>query len=647
MKEPVIIKQYTNQASKILEILSRDTNISSEEIEDFIKTKAEENLIRTPCELVNNYTNKKSKTDMVKLIDWYDKKNPIPCEHGCFFKNHEEAINLNAAFVNSFLTERKRFKKLMFEAEKAGDAEGVAFYNINQKVQKIFANSYYGAQGQSSSIFYNLYTALSVTGKGQSIISCAATTFEMFLCNNIKFRNSDECLEFIANIVNEETNINCNDWIDKDITKKELLNRLANQFDNKVDFINNQDVIKAIILKLTQDEINRIYYKNNLYGFSSNEKVFEIIDRIINECEDFKNPNNVPESVTSLVDLYWSLLKEFVYYNYPVYDRIHWLKTQTRSTVITVDTDSNFLNLEPFYEFVMENTSNELSREDMNTTYKICNLISNILGRVITESYWTFTTNCNVPEEKRPIINMKNEFFMTRILLTNNKKNYASHVLLQEGVELPPYKQLDIKGLSIKKSNTNRNTSKFLQGLLRYDILESEKINTKKILQELSKFEDEIRESFINGETTFMTPTKVNEIESYKAPFTQASVRASVTYNLLYPENSITYPAQINIMKVNMKELVDIVDLYEKEPEIYKILKEKVYEDEDLKNYGITYFALPKSIEKIPEWIIPYICIDEIIKDNLKNFLVILESIGLKTIKVTADDLYHSNIIEF
>ena len=310
-------------------------------------------------------------------------------------------------------------------------------------------------------------------------------------------------------------------------------------------------------------------------------------------------------------------------------------------------TDSNFINLEPYYEFVMANTKNNLDREDLDTTYKIINLISFILGKVIAESYWTFTTNCNVPEDKRPIINMKNEFFLSRILLTGNKKNYASRVLLQEGVELPPHKQLDIKGLAIKKSNVNKNTSAFLQNLLRYDILQSEIINTKNVLQELAKFEETVYNTFINGDITYMTPTKVNEIESYKAPLTQAAVRASIVYNLLYPENSITYPAQINMIKVKMKELADITPLYETEPEIYRTLKEKVYEDEDLKKYGITYFALPKSLDKIPDWLIPYIDIEEIIKDNLNNFLVILESIGLKTIKVTSDDLYHSNIIEF
>lgn len=647
MSNPFIVNQYVDQASKIVEILTRDTDISEEEMKEFLTEKATENLLRTPCELVNNYTNKRSKTDMVKLLDWYNKKNPIPCEHGCFFKNHEEAINLNAAFVNSFLTERKRFKKLMFQAEREGNDEQVAFYNINQKVQKIFANSYYGAQGQHSSIFYNLYTALSITGKGQSIISCAATTFEMFLCNSIKFRNSDECLHFIANVVNEENSFNCDDWLDRNITRKELLARLANNFNNKIDFTNNQDVIKGVIVKLTQDEINRIYYKNNLYDFSINEKVFKIIDDIVITAKQFRNPNEVPEEIEEMINHYWDLLKEFVYYNYPVYDRVNWLKTETRSTIITVDTDSNFINLEPYYEFVMANTKNNLDREDLDTTYKIVNLISFILGKVIAESYWTFTTNCNVPEDKRTIINMKNEFFLSRILLTGNKKNYASRVLLQEGVELPPHKQLDIKGLAIKKSNVNKNTSAFLQNLLRYDILQSEIINTKNVLQELSKFEETVYNTFTNGDITYMTPTKVNEIESYKAPLTQAAVRASIVYNLLYPENSITYPAQINMIKVKMKELADITPLYETEPEIYRTLKEKVYEDEDLKKYGITYFALPKSLDKIPDWLIPYIDIEEIIKDNLNNFLVILESIGLKTIKVTADDLYHSNIIEF
>ena len=56
---------------------------------------------------------------------------------------------------------------------------------------------------------------------------------------------------------------------------------------------------------------------------------------------------------------------------------------------------------------------------------------------------------------------------------------------------------------------------------------------------------------------------------------------------------------------------------------------------------------MPKSEKKIPDWIIPYIDVETIIKDNLSNFLMILNSIGIKTINIKADEMFFSNIIEF
>ena len=642
-----IVDKYTEQTKRIMEILTRNIDINNDELNDFIVEEAENNLKRTPCILYNNYNNKRSQTDMVKLLDWYDKKKPIPCEHGCFFKRHDQAINLNAAFVNSFLVQRKKDKKMMFECEKAGDAQGVKYYNTRQKVQKIFANSYYGVQGQSSSVFYNIFTALSVTGKGQSVISCACTTFERFLCNNIKFRNMDDCLFFISNVVNEERKYNDSEVLDRNITKKELMIYLATQFENRKDCVDNQDVLKLMIQNLTQEEVNRVFMKNNIYAFLINSKPFELIEKVLTNCDEFTNPNEVPETIKEYVDELWNLLEEYVYYDQPVYDRITWSKTAERKTVITIDTDSNFLNLEPLYDFVVENASFEIDKNDWTTAYKIISLFAYMLGKVIANAYATFTEHCNVPEEKRPIINMKNEFLLQRILLTSSKKNYASYVLLQEGVQLPDKKALDIKGLPLKKANVNRSTGEFLMGLLKNEILKSDTIQTKEVLQKLSEFENKIRQSFLNGETEYMSPGKVNEIESYKAPYTIASVRAALVWNALYPEKEMNFPAQLSMVKVKADTLDKIAFLYEDYPDIYRTLKEQVFEDENLSKYGMTYFGLPKTEDKIPDWVIPLIDIDTIIQDNLKNFLKILDSIGLRTIMTTADSEYFSNIIQF
>lgn len=332
-----IVEKYVDQASKVMQILARNTDISNEEISMFLQENFERQIIPFPCELHNNYSNRRSKTDSVKLLNWYGKKKPIPCEHGVFFKRHEEAENLNATFLTSILDSRKANKKKMFECEKAGDSDGAKFYNTRQKVDKIFANSYYGVQGQSSSVFYNIYTALSVTGKGQSIISASATTFEQFLCNNIKFRCMDDCLDFIAKVAFEERKYNDEDILDNNVTKKELMLYLVSLFDDRQEALKNQDVLKAMIIKLTQTEVNRIYLKNNLYEFGKNKFVMQLLEKILLGCEQFRDPNEVPEEVEHDIQVYWDLLSEYVFFNYPVYDRINWLKTETRSTVITVD----------------------------------------------------------------------------------------------------------------------------------------------------------------------------------------------------------------------------------------------------------------------------------------------------------------------
>lgn len=642
-----IVDKFAEQTKMITDIILRDSTFDDEEVKNFIITEAESKLVGTPCELFNNYNNKRSKTDMVKFLDWYDKKKPIPCEHGVFFKKHDEAMNLNASFVTSLLDNRKIAKKKMFECEKAGDQEGVKKYNTEQKVFKVFANSYYGAQGQSSSIFYNLFTALSVTGRGQSVISCASTTFERFLSNNVKFMCMDDCLYFIANVVNEERTFKDEDVLDTNISKKDLILYLADQFEEKKECIDNLDVLKAMVSKLTQEEVNRVYLKNNLYAFLKNKRPFILIEEMIRGCDSFTDAMDVPETIAGKMDEFWELLKEFVYYDVPVYDRVTWLKTRERKSVITVDTDSNFLNLEPFYDFVLENASFSIDMTDWDTAYKIISIMGQILGRVIAAAYWTFTRMSNVPEEKRPIISMKNEFLYKRILLTTGKKNYAGYMLTQEGVAIPDKKALDIKGLPIKKANVNRNTGTFLMDLLKEDILKSDTIQTKALLQKLTNFENEVKECFKNRQTTYMTPGKANQIESYKAPYQQAAVRASLAYNAIHPENPINFPAQVNMVKCKGDSLDKIAYIYDTHPEVYRALKEQVFEDENLGKYGITYFAIPKTDEEIPEWLIPIIDVDTIIQDNLNNFLKILNSIGLKTVPVNASSEFFSNVIEF
>lgn len=620
---------------------------SEEELSEFLDKQIKKNLKNTDCKFVNNYTNKTVNLNLLRFTEWYFDKNPISTEHGVFFKKQDQAINLPAKMLEHILNSRKANKKKMFQAEKAGNKELTKFYNTRQKVDKIFANSYYGVSGQSASVFYNLFVALSITGKGQSIISTAMTTFERFLANNILFRSIDDCLYFVSTIVNDETiTLDDSENLDKDITLEKVRDYLLSKFYNPRSSKKYTDTLGAVLSQLDQPTLNRIYYKNNLFAFFSNKKIFQILEDIIGSCDEFKNPGEVPESIKPYLDDLWNRVKEYVFFNHPVHNRINTLKTIKRKAVIVVDTDSNFLNIEPFYKYVQKKASFEVDDTDLQMTYKIVNIMAFMLSNVIADSYWKYTGDCNVPESHRPIIAMKNEFLMSRVLLTSRKKNYASVVLLQEGVEKNP-PELDIKGLSIKKSNVNRNTGKFLQDILEKDILSSPTINSSEILSKLEGFENSVRNSFNKGEITYMTPSKANDISSYKAPFTQATIRAGLAWNAVHPNNPITFPAPVNLVKINADSIDKIASIYDEHKDVYKALKTEVFDHPDLGKYGLTYWAMPKNVDKLPDWIIPFVDTETIIQDNLKNFLPILNSIGIKTINIKADELFFSNIVDF
>lgn len=636
-------------------------NVSTDKLLEFINKTIDKNLKTEMVVIDNNYSGKKFKADTLKLYDWLKKKKPITTEHGVLFHNQNEALNLNAEMLKHILATRKSYKKKMFEAKATGDNEKAKYYDNRQKIYKIFANSYYGASGQAQSIFYNLHVALSITGKGQAIISTAMTAFEKFLYNNIEFDSIDDLLKLIYSVEQEykEKNFNDEKILDKEIDIDTLTNYLVGKFKNK----QRGKLYKSFIYNVLQNNdpkyYSRIYYKNNLLKFVENKYVLNLFKDIFNSVEEFKNPNEIPEVIKDKLEYLWKLIKEYVLYNYAVVDRIKKLKTIKRQAVLTVDTDSNLLNLEPVFNFFNDriDTISESNEEDV---FKVINTITFILSKVIAEVYYLYTTQCGIIEEYKPVINMKNEFLMKRLLLTQNKKNYASTILLQEGVKLNPPK-FDIKGLSINKVNVNKHVGEYFQNILENDILNSEKISISEILKKIETFENTMRESLSSGSTKYLIPSKANDIDSYVNPFTQSPIRAALIWNLYYPDNEISFPAQFNMVKLNLLTLEDCEGL-KSNKKVYDIIKNKVFNPKDEEfgkynnptnkdgksySYGISYFAIPKSEENIPEWLIPYIDIDTMVKDAINNFLVILNSIGIKNICVLANDLYYSNILEF
>jgi hypothetical protein len=497
------------------------------------------------------------------------------------------------------------------------------------------------------------------------MISTAVTCFENFFADNVKFIDFDDCSQYITNVINEPFYGDMS--LVEDKRAHEVFERLKDRF---IDYKENYNhPLFSMLLNLDQDNLNRLYYKNNLYEFARLPKVKKLIFKIIDETDLFLDPNKPPKDVQPDLELLWSWMESFVYYDYFAFNRIGRVTTDERDVIVTIDTDSAMICLAEWVDFVFDEIikgddkilsitrkdfTYEINGEDMTfegekmLIYKICNTITYIASQVIGRHLKKFAINSGVPEEYHNRIHMKSEFLFRKMLLTNTKKRYMSKVMLREGTV---FEKTDVKGLDHLKSECNEFTRKFINKLMNDEFLEKsgDDITVKNIINGVRELAESVRTSLERGEKTFLTPKKCKEAAAYKMPFQEQSFRGAYAWNMIFPDMGIEFPDTVDIVHLNIHKLEDIADLEKTDPEIYNRIKRFIFESklEEVRKKALTVLAIPKNIETIPEWCRPYINYDKIVNDNTTKMRSILESLGVQTIQTDSTTDRYSNIIEF
>lgn len=368
-----ILNRWKNEMTRVIRL--KYPNLSDKKVDSFLEKQIKKNLKNTDAVLYNNYIEKNIPVNLLDVTEFFYKKKPIPTPHGVFFKRHDEEQAPSNMMVSNFLKQRKIYKKEMSKyLGLANDIEkeigAIAAlsnekykefmykfktFNMLQNLEKVKANSFYGASGLRTSVFYNLHTALSTTGVGQCLISTSAMAFESFLSNNVKFMSMDECIIFINNVVGEQEHRKFQDSkiLDEDIDIIDVKEKLMDTF-NDISLC-NEDLLYRILRNLNQENLNRLYYKNNLYDFFRNSNMKTLLRNIIRKVDSFKNPNEIPESIQRELSILYDIVKEFVFYNYEVFDRINRLKYHKRAVTVTIDTDSSLSTWESYYSDIVEN----------------------------------------------------------------------------------------------------------------------------------------------------------------------------------------------------------------------------------------------------------------------------------------------------
>ena len=133
-----------------------------------------------------------------------------------------------------------------------------------------------------TSLLFNINVSSSITAQGRALISSASMLFESFLANNVKFGSIDEVLMFIKNVCQEDRKFLDEDYLDKPVDVVDCFVKIIDSCgylwapDEE-----EMDIIWRVLINLGQRDLNRVYYKNNLYEFCSNSRIKELIKDIM------------------------------------------------------------------------------------------------------------------------------------------------------------------------------------------------------------------------------------------------------------------------------------------------------------------------------------------------------------------------------
>lgn len=676
-------------------------NLHERELRDAITWSINKRLYNGNASLNNNYTHKKLNGTVLDILKYIEKLEPIVTSSGVLFKKHKEAVNPMSKMIMGFLDKRASYKKEMFKYPKG--SEQFARYNLAQLLEKLNANATYGVLGAPTALIYNIYVAEAVTRQGRSYISCSIMLFESLLSNNVKFNNLNELITFIHNVENEKNNRTYLDevFLDRNITIEECFFKLLNTADMMIWVPTEKEMglVWEYLCGLSQEDINRLYYKNNLYTFCDLPVITELIIKILTKLkEPFMNPNKPPKNIKEELDVLVGLIKEYVYYGYFYIDKLDRIEYMQRDIVAVSDTDSTIISFDAWYRYVLQKVysidmpikhekfdmielikSDEFGDKDKRVMceiiepeydynfytdevieikkliepckiipqeslkYSIINIIAYICSDLIVDylAEYTKLTGSYVEGVKCRMI-MKNEFYFLRALLTPNRRNYADIQVLQEGNIIPEGERMAIMGLPINKTTLSDSVKKKMQEILYEEILTADKVDQIRVMKQLAIVEKQIYDNIMAKKTDFYKPDNIGARSSYASPFSVNGIIAASIYNEMRDENMpmINLDERNKIIKikidVNKKNVDKIKDLYP--VEYAKLLA--LFDHPELGG-KINTIGLPVDVP-VPDWVLAFVDIQSIVSDSLKNFP--LESIGLK--RLDNDSVNYSNIIQ-
>lgn len=182
--------------------------------------------------------------------------------------------------------------------------------------------------------------------------------------NSVKFGSLDEVLEFIVHVKEERSIRKFNDRavLDENVTVDDCFAKIIFSCGYRwMPSDDEMDIIYKVIENLDQEDLNRVYYKNNLYWFCDNSKVFNMIRKMLKKL---KRPlyfsGDIPDEIKDDIKLFSDLVGEYVYSRFMYIDRTDRCANMIKSVIAVSDTDSCIVSLDGWYRYVVNKVNGDV-----------------------------------------------------------------------------------------------------------------------------------------------------------------------------------------------------------------------------------------------------------------------------------------------
>lgn len=589
-----------------------------------------------------------------------------------------------AKYIQEGLKNRSANKKIYLKYRGEGNKLLAAIYNNRQNRNKIKNNSLSGAHGTTSSVLFLKSAHSTLTSVCRSASSNTNANLERSLAGNRHYWSMDIAINNILSTINLADYDKIRAAIEHyDLVlptadyAKALIKRCTDLY-----WVSESATarINALIDTLTPLELAAYCFTGDLYSLANTNP--EFVRRYLDGLSQYatvpvENPlewlKRLGGDEIALIGIVVNPLLPIIYKNkkptrdlwapetqsadtfglvgatakqildtteyYAQYFDAFWMSksiaasmasfpTSVRRVVVASDTDSAIFTNQQWTEWYVGEI--EFGQRSFAAAAAITYLSSQYTIHVLA----TMSGNMGVAHQHMRILEMKNEYAFKFFSLTSMAKHYYAAMAAQEGnvfwEETPEW---EIKGATLKNSNapaTLTDKSDELIKRIAKTVMKGEKLKLKEILQEIADAEHDIFRSMQKGASGYFNNIQIKPAEAYKLE-NSAYLHYLLWNEVFGPKYGLTIepPYQAISVKLQINNKTDMALWLESwEPEMAQRMRDWMarYNKDVIKTLYVPADLIASV--KIPKEIMSRMNIRGSIKNLMKSFYLILESLG-------------------